>query len=94
MWSDRKPWWQKKAKDNQTDTNPKKTWCVIKIAVGHKPTATFGEFEYIFKYKPCPKVNVPTYWTDEGKAVSSAVMDNLTKHEAYCCAKGLNFFEN
>lgn len=94
MWNDKKPWWQKKAKDNQTNNSVKKNWCVIKVATGYKPSAVWGEFEYTYTYKAIGKNNVPIYWTDEGKAVSSAVVENLTKHEAYCCAKGLNFFES
>lgn len=93
MWNEKKPWWQKKARDNQANTNPKKTWCVIKVAVGYVYNPNTWGNEYTYQYKAVGRSNAPVYWTAEGKAVSSAVMENLTKQEAYECAKGLNFFD-
>jgi hypothetical protein len=44
-------------------------------------------------YKPCAMLNQPKYFTADGAIQSCAVMENLTKQEAYECAKGLNFLD-
>ena len=92
MLSNRHAWWDKRAKDNKVDKTHWRNWCVIEVAELrhelHKFTPTVVRF-----YKPCAMLNAPIYWTAEGKAVSSAVMSNLTKQEAYECAKGLNFLD-
>lgn len=94
MWSERKPWWQKKSKKNQTDTAVKKSWCVVRVAVGVKITLMHGEFIYTFKYVAVGKSNAPQFYNPEtGKMEKCIEVNNLTKHEAYCVAKGLNFLD-
>ena len=94
MWNDKKPWWQKKAKDNQTDNSVKKNWCVIKVATGFKPNINKWEYDFFYIYKAVVSSNAPKIYTVEGKMQQAVEVDNLTKHEAYCVAKGLNFFES
>lgn len=95
MWSDRKPWWQKKAKDNnEAEKSHYKNWCVIKVVVGYKATQKFGEFIYNYQYRAVGKSNAPQYYDNEtGKLTKDIEVDNLTKHEAHCVAKGLNFLD-
>ena len=96
MWNDRKPWWSKKAKDNQGSKTHYKDWCVIKLAkrYGNYNLNTWG-IDIIYEYKAVAKSNAPKYWNpDTGKYEVAVEVDNLTKHEAYCCAKGLNFLDN
>ena len=92
MLSNRHAWWDKRAKDNKVDKTHWRNWCVIEVVELrhelHKFTPTV-----VRVYKPCAMLNAPIYWAAEGKAVSSAVMENLTKQEAYECAKGLNFLD-
>lgn len=91
MWNDKKPWWQKKAKDNQTDCDHRKTWCVIKVAVGFKTYN--GEYESTYQYRAVARENAPKIYTAEGRLMQQIEVDNLTKHEAHCVAKGLNFLD-
>jgi hypothetical protein len=97
MWSDRKPWWVKKAKDLQADKTHYKNWCVIKVVVGYgdiRTTLNGLEADAIFKYRAVGRMNAPQYYDDEtGKLKKSIEVDNLTKHEAICVAKGLNFLD-
>ena len=93
MWNDRKPWWSRKAKENQTDTPHYKNWCVIKVAVGYKHSPNQWEPIYTFKYRAVGRANAPKIYTAEGKLMQQIEVDNLTKHEAYCVAKGLNFLD-
>ena len=93
MWNDKKPWWEKRRKDNQTNNSVTKNWCVIKVATSYRENLNTWELDYTYQYKAVGRSNAPVYWTAEGKAVSSAVMENLTKQEAYECAKGLNFLD-
>lgn len=94
MWNDKKPWWEKRRKDNQADKSHYKNWCVIKVAVGYtqidpkKWTAMM-----IYKYKAVARENAPKIYTAEGRLMQQVEVDNLTKHEAHCCAKGLNFLD-
>ena len=93
MWNDRKPWWSRKAKENQTDTPHYKNWCVIKVAVGYKHSPNQWEPIYTFKYRAVGRANAPKIYTAEGKLMQQIEVDNLTKHEAHCVAKGLNFLD-
>lgn len=93
MWNDRKPWWSRKAKENQTDTSHYKNWCVIKVAVGYKHSPNQWELIYTFKYRAVGRANAPKIYTAEGKLMQQIEVDNLTKHEAHCVAKGLNFLD-
>jgi len=94
MWNEKKPWWQKPKGDPRkaVDREYAKNWCVIEVwelkNEFHKFTPSI-----IRSYKPCAMLNAPIYFKAEGKAESSAVMSNLTKQEAYECAKGLNFLD-
>lgn len=91
MWSDRKPWWQKKSKENQTDSAVKKTWCVIRVGMFKNSMNSFNP-RFVVCYKPCQKLNAPK-WIEDGQTKDAIAVDNLTKHEAYCVAKGLNFLD-
>lgn len=95
MWSDRKPWWQKKATDNnQPDKSHYKNWCVIKVAVAYRHDPTKWAGVYTYQYRAVGKVNAPQYYDPEtGKLTRGVEVDNLTKQEAYAVAKGLNFFD-
>ena len=94
MWNDKKPWWQKPKGDPRkaVDRQYAKNWCVIEVAELrhelHKFTPTIVRF-----YKPCAMLNAPKYFNSDGTIEDSAVMINLTKQEAYECAKGLNFLD-
>jgi len=95
MWNDKKPWWQqpKGASRKSPDRQYAKNWCVIEVWETrhelHKFTPTL-----VHIYKPCAMLNAPKYFNSDGKVEDSAVMSNLTKQEAYECAKGLNFLDN
>ena len=96
MWSDRKPWWQKKAGDNEgkhaKDLPYAKNWCVIKVARLHYGLHNWNH-EVYYTYRAVGRSNAPQYYDDHGKLKKSIEVDNLTKHEAICVAKGLNFFD-
>lgn len=91
MWNERKPWWQKKSKENQTDKSHYKDWCVIKV-VG-SVAYIGGKLCFQTHYKACAKLNAPSALFVGDKRVSQVEVDNLTKHEAHCVAKGLNFLD-
>ena len=98
MWSDRKPWWQSKANDNEgkhvKDLPYAKNWCVIKVAVGYRHLPNQWDPVYTYQYKAVGRANAPQFYDPEtGKLKKYTEMDNLTKQEAIACAKGLNFFE-
>ena len=94
MWSDRKPWWQKKAKENQADKSHYKNWCVIKVVVRRLHDPNTWNVRYIEEYRAVGKGNAPQYYDNEtGKLKKDIEIDNLTKHEAIACAKGLNFLD-
>ena len=91
MWSDRKPWWQRKSKENQTDNAVRKTWCVIEmysLSVVHGGQG----LTLATVYRACAKLNAPKIY-DDGIMQTTIVVDNLTKHEAHEVAKGLNFLD-
>ena len=89
MWSDRKPWWQKKAKTNQGKRSPDaKTWCVIKVMnLVYDPNKWNGGVLTV--YKAVGRMNAPK-WFDPltGESINSIEVDNLTKHEAHCVEIG------
>lgn len=93
MWNDRKPWWDKRRKDNQTDNSVTKNWCVIKVATGFKPNINTWEYDFSYTYKAVGRANAPKIYTVDGKMQQAIEVDNLTKHEAHCVAKGLNFLD-
>lgn len=93
MWSNKQPWWSKKSKENQTDNSVRKNWCVIKVAVGFRRLPNQWDVVYTFQYKAVGRANAPTIYTAEGKMQQAIEVDNLTKHEAHCVAKGLNFLD-
>jgi hypothetical protein len=94
MWSDKKSWWAKKAEENKGSNTHRKNWCVIKVAkrYGNYNLNTWG-IDVIYEYKAVAKLNAPTIYTAEGKIQKAIEVDNLTKHEAHCVAKGLNFLD-
>jgi len=91
MWNDRKPWWQKKAKEHQTDNSHYKTWCVVHV-VG-EVAYIGGQLQFKALYKPCAKLNAPSVLYVGDQQVTRIAVDNLTKQEAYEVAKGLNFLD-
>jgi hypothetical protein len=91
MWSDKKPWWQKKAKENQTNNSHHKTWCVIQVVAS--AAYVNGKLCFQSEYKPCAKLNAPSKFYIEHQILSNIAIDNLTKQEAYEVAKGLNFLD-
>jgi hypothetical protein len=93
MWSSKKSWWAKKAEENKGSNTHRKNWCVIKVAVGCKPDASLWIPVVIFKYKAVAKLNAPMMYGSDGKISKAIEVDNLTKHEAHCVAKGLNFLD-
>jgi hypothetical protein len=96
MWSDRKPWWAKKAEENKVDKTHYKNWCVIEVLTVETiqdPSKWNVDYLYIKKYKPCAKLNAPVRFDLDGKKIQSVVVDNLTKQEAHEVAKGLNFLD-
>ena len=94
MWSDRKPWWVKKAKDLQADKTHYKNWCVIKVLVSKVNNTHGWSVHYTEEYRAVGRMNAPQYYDPEtGKLTKSVEVDNLTKHEAICVAKGLNFLD-
>ena len=93
MWSDRKPWWVKKAKDLQAENSHYKNWCVIKVLVSKVNNIHGWSVMYVEEYRAIGRANAPTEFTPQGKIVKRIEVDNLTKHEAHCVAKGLNFLD-
>lgn len=93
MWSDRKPWWSRKSKENQTEKSHYKDWCVIRVAVGYRQDVNSWNPVYVFEYKAVAKLNAPMFTDAYGKVSKAVEVDNLTKHEAHCVAKGLNFLD-
>ena len=93
MWSNKQPWWSKKSKENQTDRSHYKDWCVIRVAVSFRHNRTTWGAEYVYEYKAVAKLNAPTVYDEYGKFRKPIEVDNLTKHEAHCVAKGLNFLD-
>jgi hypothetical protein len=91
MWSDRKPWWAKKAEENKVDKTHYKDWCVIEV---YKARAVVGSGLWLVKeYKACAKLNAPVRFDLDGKTIQKIVVDKLTKQEAHEVAKGLNFLD-
>ena len=93
MWSNKQPWWSKKSKENQTDHSHYKDWCVIKVSVGYRHDVNSWSPVYTFEYRAVAKINAPTMYDATGKIGKCIEVDNLTKHEAHCVAKGLNFLD-
>jgi hypothetical protein len=94
MWSDKKPWWQRKAKDNNPAENSHyRNWCVVKVAVAYRHNITSWSPAIFYEYKAVAKLNAPMMYGSDGKISKAIEVDNLTKHEAYCVAKGLNFLD-
>ena len=93
MWNDKKPWWEQRRKDNQADKSHYKNWCVIKVAVVYRHNINTWDAEYTYQYKAVGRANAPKIYTVDGKMQQAIEVDNLTKHEAHCCAKGLNFLD-
>jgi hypothetical protein len=94
MWNEKKPWWQKKAKDNnEAENSHYKSWCVIKVAVGYRHDVNSWSAVYTFEYKAVAKINAPMMYDEKNKLKKQIEVDNLTKHEAHCVAKGLNFLD-
>ena len=59
--------------------------------MGYKHDPNKWSPEYTFEYKAVAKLNAPFVYDAVGKINKPVEVDNLTKHEAYCVAKGLNF---
>lgn len=94
MWSNRKPWWAKKAEENKVDKTHYKDWCVIEMVEWHTVNdPTFWVSAKHRVYKPCAKLNAPRIYGEDGNLIKPIVVDNLTKHEAHEVAKGLNFLD-
>jgi hypothetical protein len=94
MWNEKKPWWQKPKGDPRkaVDREYAKNWCVIEMKEVRQELHNFMP-TITHVYKPCAMLNQPKYFTADGAIKNSAVMENLTKQEAYECAKGLNFLD-
>jgi hypothetical protein len=93
MWSDRKSWWSKKAEDNQGSKLHYKNWCVIKVAVSYKRDInSWNPVSYVYEYKAVARENAPHRYGHNGH-LSEVEVENLTKHDAHCVAKGLNFLD-
>ena len=94
MWSNRKPWWVKKAEENKVDKTHYKDWCVIEKYVLHEEDIP-PNFAMVMQkvYKPCAKLNAPKIYDRDGNLSTTIVVDNLTKQEAHEVAKGLNFLD-
>jgi hypothetical protein len=91
MWSDRKPWWAKKAEENKVNKTHYKDWCVIKTV---RLVAVHNSGNWLEKeYKACAKLNAPITYDRDGNKSRAIVVDNLTKQEAHEVAKGLNFLD-
>ena len=89
MWSNRKPWWAKKAEDNKVDKTHYKDWCVVekyRLSDLHEPHLRLT-------YIACAKLNAPKIFDAEGNLSTTIVVNNLTKQEAHEVAKGLNFLD-
>jgi len=96
MWSDRKPWWQRKAGENEgkhaKDLPYANNWCVVKVGRFEHRIQNFHPI-FVVTYKPCLRINAPQIFTPQGKIEKQIEVDYLTKHEAYAVAKGLNFLD-
>ena len=96
MWSNKKPWWQRKAGDNEGKHNKNlpfaRTWCVFKVARMQMSRYQWGH-EIVTIYKAAPKLNAPKWFDENGKPYDSIVVDHLYKSEAQAVAKGLNFLD-
>jgi hypothetical protein len=94
MWSNKKPWWAKKAEENKVDKTHYKDWCVIKVAkkYGNYNLNTWG-IDVIYEYKAVAKLNAPLLYNELSSRSKPIVVDNLTKQEAHEVAKGLNFLD-
>lgn len=92
MWSDRKPWWAKKAEENKVDKTHYKDWCVIET---HSLSIVHGGqgLSIATIYRACAKLNAPKVYGIDGLMQPTIVVNNLTKHEAHEVAKGLNFLD-
>jgi len=87
----KKPWWEKRRKENAVDKTHYKDWCVIKVV--EFETLGDGLFPTVGSkvvYKPCAKLNVPMIYDADGGRRETPVSDKLTKHEAHSVAKLLN----
>lgn len=94
MWNSKKPWWQRKAKDNNPAENSHyKNWCVIKVAVTYRNDVNSWNPIFEYEHKAVAKINAPHRYGHNNRLVAEVEVDNLTKHEAYCVAKGLNFLD-
>jgi hypothetical protein len=93
MWSNKQPWWSRKSKENQTDHSHYKDWCVIRVAVDRRYDPNSWGIDFTYGYKAVAKLNAPTMYGSDGKMSKAIEVDNLTKHEAHCVAKGLNFLD-
>ena len=93
MLSNRHAWWDKRAKDNKVDKTHWRNWCVIKVAVGYRHDVNSWNAVYTFEYRAVAKINVPMMYDENNKLKKQIEVDNLTKHEAHCVAKGLNFLD-
>ena len=95
MWSDKQPWWVKKAKERKEEKTHYKNWCVIKYVkeIYYVPNQWGAKAK--MEYKAVARLNAPQiFHRDTGKLTRAIEVDNLTKHEAYCVAKGLNFLDD
>ena len=95
MWNDKKSWWAKKAEENKGSNTHRKNWCVVKVAKGYGNynLNTWG-MDIIYEYKAASRSNAPKWYDPaKGRYEANIEVDNLTKHEAHCVAKGLNFLD-
>jgi len=93
MWSNKKSWWAKKAEENKADKTHYKNWCVIKVARFYRNDPNQWGGHIVYGYKAVARENAPVIYTAEGRLMQQVEVDNLTKHEAHCVAKGLNFLD-
>lgn len=84
----KKPWWEKRRKENAIDKTHYKDWCVVKVVrfnISHPKG-----IEQEIRYKACAKLNAPVTYSLDGIPRNTIVSNNLTKHEAHSVAKLLN----
>jgi hypothetical protein len=88
----KKPWWEKRRKENAVDKTHYKNWCVIEVVEFKiKEKQQWNWLSSLTTvYKPCAKLNVPKAYDRDGKDRTVIVSDKLTKHEAHSVAKLLN----
>jgi len=89
----KKPWWEKRRKENAIDKTHYKNWCVIEVLeleTIQDPSVWAPRITGKTVYKACAKLNVPMIYDAEGNRRAKPVSDNLTKHEAHAVAKLLN----